>query len=85
MLSASKEDWRPIESAPKDDTEIIIWLGGSVQKWKLAHFRNTRLWGPCWEFDGEYTVCTDDDVLWWMPAPDIEPPPPREYVEPSDN
>jgi hypothetical protein len=61
-------EWQPIETAPKDGTEILAW-DGSV--------RTTAVWwvpGKQWSLvsPGEYA---EDSEVWpthWMPLP--EPP-----------
>jgi hypothetical protein len=63
-------DWQPIATAPRDGSNILLWLGGPEQRAVVGHFRHTALWGDCWEYDGEHTVKVDDDVRHWMPLPE---------------
>ncbi len=76
--------WQPIETAPKDGTEILILTRlGAVSAWFCDE--------PCTDVDnGAYDwVCYDDafqidghssEVLGWMPLP----PTPPEWIEKPD-
>ena len=79
---ADASDWRPIETAPRDGTEIVAYLGGSsmaniedpdnrfrVLRWS-THYSIFGL-GGCWT-DGLCTLGDRIDVTHWMPLP--EPP-----------
>ena len=67
------QDWLPIESAPKDGTDILLWFGHSVGWISLCKWYQKKNRGWCW-------VCSYDHKahLWepthWMPLP--EPPAP---------
>ena len=54
-------EWQPIETAPKDGSDILVWDGDSVS---LANW-----FGGEWWVLGEFTL---DNVTHWMPLP---PPP----------
>jgi hypothetical protein len=68
-------DWQPIATAPRDGTEIVIWLGGDQQRWVKAFFRYNMLFGETWDFEDGHSVSVNDDVKWWMPTTVIGPPP----------
>lgn len=56
-----KSDWRPIEVAPKDGTQIIIC---TTQKTRLIAWWN----GEAWAYDGgKFSDLTL--VKWWQPLP----------------
>ena len=76
-------EWQPIETAPKDGTDIIVltkWKGSLVARWdENACFGRLEAVRPGWQvFDCEdffYSVALDEeDVVAWMPLP----PPPKE-------
>lgn len=58
--------WQPIETAPRDGTEVLLfWKGGGCGVYHFNHYGN-------WD-DGDYSShMTDDDFSHWMPIP--EPP-----------
>lgn len=77
--------WQPIETAPKDGTEILAWgkMGSWGPGWMIVRYRQEKPWfGPCmWEaVIGGWAVYQDsqieDDPIHWMPLPD--PPQPRD-------
>lgn len=62
--------WLPIETAPRD-REILLWFSYQGGRCVLGRYMETTLWGPCWEYDGEYTVCLKDSVVThWMELPE---------------
>ena len=60
-------DWQPIETAPKDGTEIILTAQNSEGTWKVdvGCFSAGILWDWGWRFRPTH----------WMPLP---PPPKKE-------
>jgi len=61
--------WRPIDSAPKDDTLIDLWV---VRHDGTGHREIDRCWDPMienWTLDNHYASWATH----WMPRP--EPPP----------
>ena len=71
--------WRPIETAPKDGTRVLICHGHAPRNiyvaWWLdeAQFGDDKT-GPGWQIfdcgmDVWYAVATDDPTH-WMPLPD---------------
>lgn len=59
-------EWRPIETAPKDGTPVIICTsGGKV-------FRARWFGGAVWSVDGYSVGFETSDVTHWMPLP--QPP-----------
>jgi len=71
--------WRPIETAPKDGSSILLWDGWRMQvcAWDFddLYDREPKHW-VYGEAQGEYNVReTFDDATHWMPLP---APPKRE-------
>jgi hypothetical protein len=74
----AERDWRPIETAPKDDSEFLAWDSGAR---KMDVCTMQRAGGPyewqCWavQVDGEYGPDPDDfgyankNITHWMPLP----------------
>jgi hypothetical protein len=60
--------WQPIETAPKDGTNILGWYGGDEQDIHNVYF-DTEGWGTWTDAFGEDKWATP---LMWMPLP--EPP-----------
>jgi hypothetical protein len=61
-------DWKPIETAPKDGTRLLLWVpkagsttGGFDPSWS----------GNCWVYDNS-RIKRDMEPSHWMPIP--EPP-----------
>ena len=57
--------WQPIETAPKDGSEMLVWemFGGwFVAKWSLKRKIWVSVWS-CMEFD-------EIEPTHWMPLPD---------------
>lgn len=63
--------WRPIESAPRDGTEILVWVGhnplnGHKPEWShMAHARWTKHNNGGWVWEGLCGLITH-----WMPLPE---------------
>lgn len=88
--SASAAAWRPIETAPKDGTSILIWDGQFIEHvaWYWITKRNDCGWWAIrghgdavtcndWGSKRDYAVDPEDDgvsITHWMPLPD--PPQP---------
>lgn len=72
-------EWQPIETAPKDGTEIIVWDGGRADmvRWQDYEFQNS---GASWcmargdtaheGYVGYYGVHMVENPTHWMPLPD---------------
>jgi hypothetical protein len=68
-------DWRTIDSAPKDGTRILLFDNGyiAIGRWSDdARFGNEK-YGPGWqifecEMDEWYAIATDT-ATHWMPLP----------------
>jgi hypothetical protein len=64
-LAAEREDWRPIETAPKDGTVILGW-------WPQAYQGKGGIFEYIWHKDGWYTVpCSWQHMTptHWSPLP----------------
>ena len=72
-LEAKLPQWQPIETAPKDATEILVWADGrgcAVVTWMVEGYA-----GPTWQLTHTGSYAEDSEVYWpthWMPLP--EPP-----------
>jgi len=71
LLTAAMEDrmtWKPISSAPRDGTDILIYDAGTGSYEVSSYWTDTpRYWDGNWG-DGEY----EHTPTHWMPLP--EPP-----------
>jgi len=70
--------WLPINSAPRDGTEILIWheLGQCrIVFWKSLPTQEKTKEGY-WAYPGEDHFGTET-CRWWMPLPE----PPKKYPE----
>jgi len=65
-----RDEWQPIETAPKDRTAILAILGGCKTPYPIR-FKNGE-WCNCW--DG-CALVGDDTPTAWQPLP---PPPSHE-------
>lgn len=69
-------DWQPIETAPKDNTDILLWNGRfvSVGRWNICEFYTRAQ--PYWATERGYMFGVQYDracqPTHWMPLP--EPP-----------
>lgn len=66
-----KQEWQPIETAPKDGTWILVWMpdrGVMVVSWG-EHYRNDNEYGWMDYLDSFFEL---DEATHWMPSP--EPP-----------
>ena len=60
-------EWQPIETAPKDGTEILAW---SRREGVFVVFWYTLMGGWCWtahDLDGDETM----NPTHWMPLPEL--------------
>ena len=64
-LRAARE-WRPIESAPRDGTRVLLWIAVS----------GTAPWAETAEFDGDEwwrndgdEICGENSPTHWQPVP----------------
>lgn len=69
-------NWLPVESAPRDTDILLFFNFKGDEKRKptkevvKGRFYASPLWGDCWEYDGEHTVCLADNVVThWTPLP----------------
>lgn len=75
------QQWRPIEEAPRDGTEVLVWAGlNPPEKWHESLHDIRPYIGPAsYHPDAGWCVCTVREVTHWMPRPaDPEPPTPPE-------
>ena len=68
-------DWRPIETAPKDGTHILVWGpdSGGIYGFTVPYQPMVVLW---WKDDGRWVARENDDMEWgdlthWMPLPEL--------------
>lgn len=59
--------WRPIETAPKDGTEIDLWHEGD--RIADAYWKGGRWWAPNFDYDGCDGVIGGPPPTHWMPLP----------------
>ena len=60
-------EWQPIETAPRDGTEVIVFTGGGVvTAW---HSVNTGMWPHDCEFTEDGEACNVGLPTHWMPLP----------------
>lgn len=63
------DKWQPIETAPKDGTEILGWVYG--ERWAVCKYHKNSMF----KVEGFATYGWDDGYEWadpthWMPLPD---------------
>jgi hypothetical protein len=59
-------EWRPIETAPRDGTEILGYFSG-YSKYRIVHWNG---WGGgCWS-DGVIGKWMPDEMKAWRPLPE---------------
>ena len=67
-LAALVPEWKPIETAPKDGTHILIsnpeWFSGHVAWWRKTE--NAKNWKRGWFVDFGYDY---NNASHWMPLP----------------
>lgn len=61
--------WQPIETAPKDGTEILVFRQYEYGQTILPHYEVVR-WEGEWLYAGEYSIAATH----WTPLP----PPPKD-------
>ena len=75
-LLAESESWRPIETAPHDGTDVLVWNGDvrTISMWgKVSHVPTYGWLDMVWA-DIEDADLLDPQPSYWMPLP--EPPKP---------
>lgn len=64
-------EWQPIETAPKDGTEILVWMGARIllARWdaETYHKRPRPHWSS---FVMGRTWSRDNQPTHWVPLPD---------------
>lgn len=65
-------EWQPIETAPKDGTEVILYVPDFDKVTTGWYSQKTRLWPHCEEFTEDGEPCNVGLPSHWMPLP---PPP----------
>lgn len=67
-------EWQPIETAPKDGTEILVWAkeGRRCARWVPGNHRHKQGWAD-WIEDADEDYLSEIVYLHptdWMPLPD---------------
>jgi hypothetical protein len=65
-LSAARKTWLPIDTAPRDGSQVLVWAGDEMH---LAFYVPER---SVWmQKDGEFVLISDRSPTHWMrlPAP----------------
>lgn len=66
-------EWQPIETAPKDGTDIIAYFPDAYEKIDIVRWEQNQYHGDSWAYarcvDG---LQTSENATHWMPLP---PPP----------
>lgn len=62
------QDWRPIETAPKDGSHVLLWYPHWSKRPMVANWERD---GSHWHSEHILSWCQDDDPgpLYWMPLP----------------
>ena len=75
LARAEGAGWQPIETAPKDGTRILVWIGDDfpmVAKWKESKYGSW--WNPCEDLIADVLgACAPTH---WMPLPAAPEPRP---------
>ena len=71
--SAPAGEWRPIESAPKDGTRVLLWRvfdGTAIGRWGNLVPDDPQEWFDDGWIDNGQPICGEDDpATHWMPLP----------------
>lgn len=67
--------WQPIETAPKDGTNILVLLHPEIAERagyqiEICHYKNLPLLGETWTAQNDGFSTELDGVTHWMPLPD---------------
>jgi len=73
---AGREGWRPIETAPRDGTNVLLWMTAYGGRSRIGHFdddRYSKKPRPFWRsLLDDITTCRRGQPPCWQPLP--EPP-----------
>lgn len=64
--SGGGEGWRPIDSAPRDGTEVLLWVRGAE---RIGRYEQDPTFGGWWELAGGVRLLRDAPPTHWMPRP----------------
>ena len=62
-------DWQPIETAPKDGTDILVWGSIEMSSRSRPHVGTEDIIRVCWSQGGESWVVTSVQADGWVPEP----------------
>ncbi len=71
-MTADKNGWMPIETAPKDGTRILVYVCDSGRVTEAWFCEDTGLWPHDDPYSEEYEPCNVGLPTHWQPLP---PPP----------
>jgi hypothetical protein len=66
MTSDEQRQWQPIETAPKDGTEVLVTYSKQGFVMQLVRFNRTFNY---WESKGEVELGLENNATHWMPLP----------------
>lgn len=61
-------DWQPIDTAPKDGTQILVWPYWSSRSPTQVYWRDLQRKPGRWEITPSH-YCAGADPTHWMPLP----------------
>lgn len=72
--------WHPMETAPKDGTNILLALHPEISEKKgtpvaVMHYEKRPILGETWTAPGWDWSCDLGSAIGWMPLSDLPPPP----------